>query len=65
MKMLNKVGANYEPYGTHDNRILKILSASFILTPCYLLFKKGYKNVKASVVNPYARSLYEGCSQTL
>ena len=39
MKMLNKIGANYEPYGTPDNRILKILSASFILTPCYLLFK--------------------------
>ena len=39
MKMLNKIGANYEPCGTPDNRILKILSASFILTPCYLLFK--------------------------
>ena len=37
--MLNKIGPNMEPCGTPDNRILKILSTSFNLTPCYLLFK--------------------------
>ena len=37
--MLSKIGPNMEPCGTPDNRILKILSASFILTPCCLLFK--------------------------
>ena len=37
--MLNKIGRNMEPCGSPDNRILKILSASFILTPCYLPFK--------------------------
>ena len=37
--MLNKIGANVEPCDTPDNRILKILSASFILTSCCLLFK--------------------------
>ena len=30
MKMLNKIEPNMEPCGTPDNRILKILSASFI-----------------------------------
>ena len=37
--MLNKIKPNMEPCGTPDNRILKILSASFILTPCCLLVK--------------------------
>ena len=30
--MLNKIRPSMEPCGTPDNRILKILSASFILT---------------------------------
>ena len=37
--MLNKIGSNIEPCGTPNNTILKILSASFNLTPCGLLFK--------------------------
>ena len=32
--MLNKIGPNMELCGTPDYRTLKILSASFILTPC-------------------------------
>ena len=36
--MLNKTGSNMEPCGNPDNRILKILSASFNLSPCCLLF---------------------------
>ena len=52
--MLNKIGPSMESCGTPDNRIFKIFSASFILTPCCLIFKKEYKNIKTSVVNPYA-----------
>ena len=36
IKMLNKIGPNMEPWGTPDNRILKILPASFIVTPSFL-----------------------------
>ena len=37
--MLNEIEPNMELCGTPDNRILKILSASFNLTPYCLLFK--------------------------
>ena len=52
MKVLNKIGPDMELCGTPDDRILKRLSASFILTPCCLLFSENIKMLRPQWLIP-------------